>query len=76
MIQTVLTVIQLISCIAIVGIVLFQSGKSAGLSGVFGGNTNSFLAKNKAKALDARLARVTKWVAAVFAILTLILSFI
>lgn len=76
MLQIILTVIQLISCIAIVVIVLLQSGKSAGLSGAFGGNSDSFLAKNKAKALDARLARITKWVAAVFAVLTLVLNFV
>ena len=76
MLQTIITVIQLIACVALVAIVLFQSGKSSGLSGAIGGGSgDTFLAKNKAKTLDARLARLTKWVAAVFILLTLILDF-
>ena len=72
-----ITIIQLIVCVALVVIVLFQSGKSAGLSGAIGGGSGeTFLAKNKAKTLDARLARLTKWVALVFILLTLVLDFI
>ena len=68
-----LTVIQVLLSLALVAIVMLQSGKSAGLSGAIGGVADSFLAKNKAKTLDAKLARATKWVGAVFLILTLIL---
>lgn len=72
-----ITIIQLIACVALVVIVLFQSGKSAGLSGAIGGGSgDTFLAKNKSKSLDARLARLTKWVAAVFILLTLVLDFV
>ena len=69
----VITILQLLCGLAIILIVLFQSGKSAGLSGAIGGVADSFLAKNKAKTLDAKLARATKWVGALFLILTLIL---
>ena len=76
-IQTIITIIQLLSCLVIIAIVLLQSGKSSGLSGAIGGgNGDSFLSRNKAKALDARLARLTKWVAGVFVVLTLVLNFI
>ena len=57
----------------LIAVVLLQSGKSAGLSGSIGGVADSFLAKNKAKTMDAKLARATKWVGAVFLILTFIL---
>ncbi len=71
-----ITIIQLLACLALVVIVLMQSGKSAGLSGAIGGGSgDTFLAKNKAKTLDARLARLTKWVAALFIVLTLVLDF-
>ena len=70
-----ITIVQLIACLALTAVVILQSGKSAGLSGALSGNSDTFLAKNKNKALDARLAKVTKWVAAVFMILTLILNF-
>ena len=69
----VITILQLLCGLAIIVIVLFQSGKSAGLSGAIGGVADSLLAKNKAKTLDAKLARATKWVGAVFLVLTFIL---
>ena len=53
-------------------VVLLQSGKSAGLSGAIAGGADTFLSKNKAKSADARLARMTKWIAIVFMILTLV----
>ena len=68
-----ITILQLICGLAVIIIVLFQSGKSAGLSGAIGGVADSFLAKNKAKTLDAKLARATKWIGAIFLVLTLIL---
>ena len=71
--KIVITVLQLLCGLAIILAVLFQSGKSAGLSGAIGGVADSFLAKNKAKTMDAKLARATKWVGAIFLILTLVL---
>lgn len=71
--ELILTIIQLISGLAVTVIVLLQSGKSAGLSGAIGGVADSFLAKNKARTLDAKLARATKWVGALFLVLTLAL---
>ena len=71
--KIIITVLQLLCGLAIIMAVLFQSGKSAGLSGAIGGVADSFLAKNKAKTMDAKLARATKWVGAIFLILTLIL---
>ena len=71
--KIVITVLQLLCGLAIILAVLFQSGKSAGLSGAIGGVADSLPAKNKAKTLDAKLARATKWVGALFLILTLIL---
>ena len=69
----IVTVIQLLCGLALIAMVLFQSGKSAGLSGTIGGVADSFLAKNKAKTIDAKLARATKWVGAVFLVLTFVL---
>lgn len=69
----VLTVIYVIFCLFLVAVVLLQSGKSAGLSGAIAGGADTFLAKNKAKTWDARLAKLTKWVAVGFMVLTLLL---
>ena len=70
----VLTILQLLTALATILIVLFQSGKSAGLSGAIGGVADTFLAKNKAKSLDAKLAKYTKWVAIAFVGLTLLIN--
>ncbi|MBQ9493283.1 MAG: preprotein translocase subunit SecG [Oscillibacter sp.] len=67
------TILQLICGLLVIAVVLMQSGKSAGLSGAIGGVADSFLARNKARTWDAKLARATKWIGAVFLILTLIL---
>lgn len=68
------TVLQLLAALILIAIVLFQSGKSQGLSGAIGGIADSYMAKSKAKSLDAKLARGTKWVGAVFVVLTLVLN--
>ena len=71
-----LTIIQLISGLAVTVVVLMQSGKSAGLSGAIAGGAETFLSKGKAKSLDAKLAKATKWFALVFVLLTLVLNLI
>lgn len=68
-----ITILQLLCGLAITLIVLFQSGKSEGLSGAIGGVADSFLSKNKAKSLDAKMARATKWFGAAFLVLTMVL---
>lgn len=70
----VITVVQLLVALALILIVLFQSGKSQGLSGTIGGIADSYMAKSKAKSLDAKLAKATKWVGAVFIVLTLVIN--
>ena len=71
---TLVTVLQLISGVALTLIVLFQSGKSRGLSGAIGGIADSYMSKSKAKSVDAKLAKGTKWVGAVLVVLTLVLN--
>jgi preprotein translocase subunit SecG len=70
----VITVLQLIACIVLIAVVLLQSGKTEGISGAISGGADTFLSRNKAKTLDAKLARATKWIAIVFVVLTLALN--
>ena len=74
--QLVLSIIYFIIALALIAIVMLQSGKSAGLSGTIAGGADTFLSKNKAKTVDAKLAKWTKWVAIAFMLLTLSLSLI
>ena len=69
------TILQVLSGLAVTAIVQMQSGKSAGLGAVAGGADN-FFAKGKAKTWDEKLAKMTKWFALVFVVLTLILNLI
>ncbi len=71
-----ITIIQLISCLVLVVVVLMQSGKRSGLSGAIAGADDTFLVKNKARTVDAKLAKATKWVALVFVVLTLALNIV
>ena len=75
-ITIVLTILQVLSGIAVTAIVLMQSGKSAGLSGAIAGGAETFMSKGKAKTLDAKLAKATKWFALAFVLLTLSLHFV
>ncbi len=69
-----ITIVQLLACVVLIAVVLLQSGKTAGLSGVIGGGSETYLSKNKAKTFDAKLARATKWFAIIFVVLTLALN--
>ena len=74
--EIVLTILEAIASVALIVIVLLQSGKEAGLSGALAGNSDSYLSKNKAGNLDQKLAASTKWIAAAWVILTLLLSLV
>ena len=74
--QLILSIVDVAAAIFLIAVVLLQSGKSAGLSGAIAGGADTFLSKNKAKTVDAKLAKWTKWVAIAFMLLTLSLSLI
>ena len=52
--ELILTIIQLISGLAVTVIVLMQSGKSAGLSGAIAGGAETFLSKSQDARCQAR----------------------
>ena len=74
--KIVLIVFEVIASLALILIVLFQSGKEAGLPSALGGGSDTYLSKNKSASLDKKLASATKWVALVWILLTLVLSLI
>ena len=76
MLKLILTIVQVVLCVAVIAIVMLQSGKSAGLSGAIAGGADTFLSKNKAKSWDAKLAKMTKWVAIGFMVITFIICLI
>ena len=74
--EIVLTVVEVLLSIALIVVVLLQSGKESGLSGALSGSSDNYLSKNKKKNMDQMLATSTKWIAAVWVFLTLVLSLI
>ena len=75
-IETILIIIEALASIALICVVLLQSGKEAGLSGALTGASESYLNKNKKGNLDQVLASSTKWIAIAWIVLTLVLSLV
>lgn len=74
--KTVLIVLEAICSLALIVVVLLQSGKEAGLSGALTGASESYLSKNKKGNMEQVLASSTKWIAIAWVLLTLVLSLV
>lgn len=70
-----LMIVQMLCGLFLIVIIMLQSGKNSGLSGAIGGNSaeSGFGYQAKNKTWDAKFARMTKWVALAFVILTFVL---
>lgn len=71
--RTVLLVVFIIICIALVILVLMQEGKSAGL-GAISGAAETYWGKNKGRSMEGALVKITKYLAAGFIVLAAILN--
>ncbi len=67
-----LTILQVLVSLGVIASVLLQSGKSAGLSGSIAGGAETFFGKGKS--MDEKLSKITRVLAAVFIVLTLVLA--
>ena len=76
MLKLILSIVLVLLDLVLIAVVMLQSGKSAGLSGAIAGGADTFLSKNKAKSVDAKLAKMTKWVAIAFMVLALVISLV
>ncbi|ADQ06383.1 preprotein translocase, SecG subunit [Caldicellulosiruptor hydrothermalis 108] len=76
MAKIILTILELLLAIALIIVVLLQSGKSAGLSGSIAGGAETFFGKYKGRTLDAMLGRYTWIIAAAFFVVSVILFFV
>lgn len=68
-----LMIVQLLCALFLIVVIMLQSGKNSGLGGSFGQSQTGFGAQAKSKTWDAKFARMTKWVALAFVLLTLVL---
>ena len=74
--QLILSIVLFLLSLFLIAVVLLQEGKTAGMNGAISGGADTFLSKNKAKSLDAKLARWTKWVAIIFMVVCVVLSLV
>lgn len=71
--NTVLTVIFIIVCLALTVVVLLQEGKSAGL-GVVSGAADTYWGKNKGRSMEGTLEKITKVLVVLFLAIALVLN--
>ena len=71
--HTVLTIVYVIICIALAVIVLMQEGKHAGL-GSIAGSQETYWGQNKGRSMEGGLVKVTRILAVLFFVLSLVLS--
>ncbi len=74
MLQNILTVVHVILSLFLIVVVLFQSGKTAGLSGSIAGGAETFFGKNKARTLDGLLEKLTAVISILFIVTSFVLS--
>ena len=75
-VEIILGILVILVSLAIIFAVLFQQGRRAGINGAISGGADTFLSKNKARTVDAILARWTKYVAILFFILAIVANVI
>ena len=74
-VKIILIVLEVLASIALIAVVMLQSGKEAGLSGAIAGNADTYMDKT-GNSWDKKLARMTKWIALVWAVLGLALNLV
>ena len=74
--EIILGILMLLVSVVIIAIILLQQGHRAGVNGAISGGADTFLSKNKARTVNAKLARLTKYNAIVFFVLALVANII
>ena len=76
LLQYIIGALIIIFSIAIIAVVLLQEGRRSGVSGVIAGGADTFMSKNKARTVDAFLARWTKFITIAFFLLVIVATVI
>ncbi|PTH18559.1 preprotein translocase subunit SecG [Staphylococcus capitis] len=74
--HTLIIVLLIIDCIALVTVVLLQEGKSNGLSGAISGGAEQLFGKQKQRGVDLFLHRLTIILAIIFFVLMFSISYL
>ncbi len=73
MIKIIIQIVFIIICIALTALVLLQEGKQAGL-GAISGAAETYWGKNKGRSMEGKLVKITKWLAILFMVLSIVLN--
>ncbi len=76
MLETIVTIIYVVICLAIVILVLMQEGESGLSSSIGGGSANSYWGKNKDRSIEGAIPKLTGILAGVYVVLSIILNMI
>ncbi|WP_230399832.1 preprotein translocase subunit SecG [Novisyntrophococcus fermenticellae] len=71
--RTIITILYVIDCIALLVVVLMQEGKQQGL-GALAGISDTYWGKNKGRSAEGTLVKMTKLLAVLFIVMSIVLN--
>ncbi len=74
--EIILGIFMILVSLVVIAIILLQQGRRSGVNGVISGAADTFLSKNKARTVNAKLASITKYAAILFFVLALVANII
>ena len=75
-VEIIIGILVIVVSLLIIAVILLQQGRRAGINGAISGGADTFLSKNKARTVDAALARWTKYIAISFFVLAIVANII
>ena len=72
--RTVVTVVFILLCIALIILIMSQESKSAGLTGSISGIADTYWGKNKGRSMEGKLVKWTTILAVLFFVITIALN--
>lgn len=75
-VEIILGALLIIFALIIIAVILLQEGRRSGIAGAVSGGADTFLSKNKAHTLSAKLQKITKYIAIIFILLVVAVDII
>lgn len=69
--EIIIGALLLLFSLIIIAVILLQEGRRSGIAGAISGAAETFLSKNKARTLDSKLQKWTKYICIAFMVLVL-----
>ena len=72
--RTIVMILFVLICIALIVVILMQESKTSGLSGAINGVADTYWGKNKGRSMEGKIVQATKVLAVLFFIVALALN--